>query len=329
MILSYPYITARAANKHSTMTEHIEKITTQDIDVTQLAKGETSIVFQRHGKYNRDPAADDAGSISRENAAELYEHNKEFFDRLVRQGDIYILFVSSDTQYAGKGHRSLETAQVAQDAATESLIEAGLDPGEHIINLNPAYSTARHEQTDQDIRPMVGLREPQIFNPDDVAYMQTLQEKYGYADEDAKAGLSPKAWAMHEMDTEVEARRQTNAEGEEDLIARTDMSLAVLERYARIWHAAHPGKRLIIWAASHYDTISPLIKRVDGTLRNADGTLSDAYQPVDYGGGISIRIPAQPEGDVSLERRAGKQAKVSFGKTATRHSVTRLHQPKY
>ena len=36
------------------------------------------------------------------------------------------------------------------------------------------------------------------------------------------------------------------------------MSLRVLERYARLFHAKNPDKKLVIWAASHYDTISPL-----------------------------------------------------------------------
>lgn len=311
------------------MSEKPQKVELQDIITPQLHEGETSIVFQRHGKYSRDRTADDAGSISAESAEQMRAHEKELFDDLFKQDDVYVMFVSSDTQYAGKGHRSLETAQVAQDAAIEAIVEAGLDPNERIINLNPDFATARHDETNQDVRPMVGMREPQIFHPDDAAYMKFLQEKYGYADEESKTGLSPAAWGAHEMDAEPEARQETGAEGQEALIARTEKSLAILERYARIWHANNPGKRLVIWAASHYDTINPIVKKVDGTLRNDDGQLSDAYQPVDYGGGVVINIPADVDTERTLERRDGSSKSLEFGKIAARNSVTKLNQPKF
>jgi len=311
------------------MTEKTQKVELEDIVTPELHVGETSIVFQRHGVYNRDINAVDAGSISPESAEQMKKHEREFFDKLLQQEDVYVFFVSSDTQYGGKGHRSLETAQVAQDAAVEAMLDADIDPQERIINLNPSFATSRHEETDQDIRPLAGIREPQIFNPDDAAYLKHLQENHGYADEEAKAGLSPKAWAMHEMDAEPEARLKTGAEGQEDLIARTENSLAVLERYARVWHASNPGKRLVIWAASHYDTINPLVKKVDGTLRNDDGSLSDAYQQVDYGGGVVINLPADPESQKTLERRDGNLKPVEFGKAATKASMTGLNQPKF
>lgn len=311
------------------MTERAEKITLEDINTPQLGTGETSIVFQRHGVYNRDRTAENAGSVTPESAAQMHDHDKKFFDELLKQDDVHVLFVSSDTQYAGKGYRSLETAQIAQDAAIEAMLDADIDPKERIINLNPEYKTARHDETDQDIRPMAGIREPQIFNPADVAYLEHLQETHGYADEAGKAGLSPKAWAIHEMDGAQEARLKTGAEGQEDLIARTEKSLAILERYARIWHANNPGKRLVIWSASHYDTINPLVKKVDGTLRNEDGSLSDAYQPVDYGGGVLINIPTSPESQKTLERRSDNLKPVEFGKAATKGSMTGLNQPRF
>lgn len=311
------------------MSEKAEKITLEDIITPNLKVGETSIVFQRHGVYNRDISADTAGSITPESSAEMHDHDRKFFDDLLKQDGVHVLFVSSDTQYGGKGHRSLETAQVAQDAAIEAMLDADIDPKERIINLNPAYMTARHDETDQDIRPIAGIREPQIFNPADVSYLEHLQKNHGYADEAAKVGLAPKAWAMHEMDAEPEARLKTGAEGQEELIARTEKSLSLLERYARIWHANNPGKRLVIWTASHYDTVNPLVKKVDGTLRNEDGSLSDAYQPVDYGGGVLINIPASPEAEITLERRGDNVKPVEFGKVATKGSMTRLNQPKF
>ncbi|MGB4768680.1 MAG: hypothetical protein WBP22_05495 [Candidatus Saccharimonas sp.] len=310
------------------MYEKPHKIEISDIRVPVIEFGGTAIVFQRHGKYNRNKDADNAGSITDQSAEEMYAYDKLFFDEILEQEDVYILFASSDTQYAGKGHRSMETAQIAQDAAVDAMSRAGVDSAERIININPAFKTARYEDTDQDIRPIVGLREPQIFNPRDTQYLAHLQTQYGYADEEAKIGLSPKAWAMHEMDTEKRARELTGAEGQEELIARTKKSLAMIERYAKIWHANNPGKRLLVWVASHYDTISPVVKEARGTLRNEDGTLSDAYQPVDYGGGVVIAISPEDGKERSLAF-LDTSLPLHLGGGAVSSSVMALNQPKH
>jgi hypothetical protein len=313
-----------------------QKIEKEDILLPELMPGETSIVFQRHGKYNRDPSAENAGSISQDSASELYVYDKAQFDKLFAQDDAYVLFVSSDTQYAGKGYRSLETAQVAQDAAVESLENAGLNPSERILNFNPDFKIAPHLETFQAIRPLAGIREPQIFNPRDGEYLNHLQETHGYADLESKTGLAPEAWDAHEQDSEKEVRETTDAESEDELINRTKKTLAILEKYARVWHASNPDRRLVIWAASHYDTLSPLVKEVDGVLRNEDGTLSNAFQPIDYGGGVVINIPQSSEDDVTLARRASERL-LELGHTAAaRHligkditSPTKLGQTKY
>lgn len=315
--------------------EH-SKIEKEDIIIPELDAGETSIVFQRHGKYDRNRDSETAGSVTPESAEELFAYEKNLFDDVFQQENVYVLFTSSDTQFAGKGFRSLETAEVAQKAAVESLQAAGLDPGERIINFNPNFSTARHDETDQDIRPLAGIREPQIFNPRDVDYITHLQEKHGYGDEEAKTGISGKAWAFHEFDGEKEVRETTGAEGEEELINRTKKTLAILERYARVWHANNPDKRLVIWAASHYDTISPIVKEVNGVARDKDGELADVLQAVDYGGGVVINVPASAENYTSLARRASKRVLKLGQEAATTPlegkdipSPTKLNQPRF
>lgn len=309
------------------MTEKPHKIEQQDIIVPSIGKGETAVVFQRHGKYIRDRDAENAGSLYEDNAEVVQQADEEWFQELLSSPQAreitYFLFVSSDTQYAGKGFRSLETGQLAQDAAKKVMLELGIDANEHIINFNDNFKIARSDETDQDIRPLPGIREPDIFNPDDAAYIHHLQETHGYADEYNKTGISPKGWAFHEMDAEKAKRETTGAEGQEDLIDRTKASLAVLERYARVWHVNNPDKKLVIWATSHYDTINPLVKEIDGCLRENDGSLADTYQPVDYGGGIVLKFPSR-EGDITVETRKHQGEKIDIGRVATRKSVTRL-----
>ena len=111
--------------------------------------------------------------------------------------------------------------------------------------------------------------------------------------------LTPKAWAMHEMDADKEMREEFGAEGVHDIVDRTKKSLAIMERYARIFHANNPGKKLIIWASSHYDTLSPLTK-------DATGTDFGDYLPVDYGAGVTIELKngQEPSFEVAGEKVA-------------------------
>lgn len=313
------------------MTErNPHKIEQADIVVPKLSQGETAVIFQRHGKYNRDRGDQDAGSLFTDDAERIKSADEQWFHDVLAEGaqDTYVLFVSSDTQYAGKGHRSLETGQLAQDAAVHVMKERGIDANEHILNLKADFSVAYSQDTGQSIRPMSGIREPDIFNPADKSYLVFLQQKYGYADEEAKTGLTPAGWAAHEMDVEKVERLKTGAEGQQDLIDRTKKSLYILERYARVWHANNPGKKLVIWATSHYDTVNPLVKEIDGQLKNDDGTFADTYQPVDYGGGIVLKFSASIEG-ARIQTRVHHGVRIGLGNVATRQSVTRLGLPKY
>jgi len=277
----------------------IPKIEKQDIAAPIIESGGTAIVLQRHEKYNRDRTAEDAGSINIDAAELARERDLEFFRDVVSQevdgSEVMVLFVSSDTQYADRGRRSLETAQLAQDAASELFISLGIDPNERIINFNPDFSTSKNSPTDQDIRPMKGLREPQIF--DTPAYIDHLKAKYG-SEDGPGAGLSQAAWAAHESDTESKVREELGAEGVHDIVDRTKQSIRILERYSKAFHAANPNKRLVIWADSHYDTISPLVK-------DATNTSFDEYVPVDYGAGVVMNI-APGSREVKLEAQSEK-----------------------
>ncbi len=296
----------------------IPKVEKTDIKAPEIKAGGTAIVFQRHEKYNRDRSAEDAGSISAESAEITRQNDAIFFEDLITQEqsdgvETVVLFVSSDTQYAGKGYRSMETGQLAQDAAMDVFIEAGIDPAERIINFNPDFSTSDFDATGQAIRPMKGMVEPKIFD-DTPDFVKDLGRKYNppevQADIDARrtdVQLSPQAFGAYEADEPgvQELREIHGAEGVHDIVDRTKKSLRVLERYSRIFHAMNPNKRLVIWATSHYDTISPLVK-------DATGAEFSEYVPVDYGAGVVIDI-APGGGEVTLEAQGARVA-LNLGK---------------
>lgn len=269
------------------------KITKENLKTPALEKDGTAIVFQRHEKYDRSIDSQTSGSLSPESARAAYDTAKAFFTELIDQGDpqdIMILFTSSDTQYNAKGHRSIETADQAQQAAINALNEAGLDPMQHIINLNSDFKTRRFEATDSDARPIKQIREPKIFE-ESPEYIHYLQEKYGAADEITtpegemrRIGLSPAAFEAHESDAEKEVRETLDAEGVYDILDRTKKAIDLQQRYAEWFHEANPGKKLVIWSASHYDTISPFVK-------DATETPFTEFVGVDYGAGIVLNIP--------------------------------------
>jgi hypothetical protein len=285
----------------------IEKIEKKDIHAPRLNIGSSAIVFQRHEKYERNPESDIAGSLIPDVIDEAKARDKEFFDDLLSEddgSDTMVLFVSSDTQYANNGYRSMETAQIAQDAAVEAMEELGIDPSINIINFNPDFKTDRFDATNQSVRPDKNIREPQIFESMD--YVKYLKTKYGSDD-----ALSPQAWGIHEMDGEKEKREEFGAESVYDMADRTKKSLSILGRYAKVFHAHNPDKKLIIWAASHYDTISPFVKQ-------STNTGFDQYVPVDYGAGIVIELAKDKEPSFEAQ---GKRVVVNLGNVATKSNL--------
>ncbi len=313
------------------MAETISKVEKTDIEAPIIEAGGTAIVFQRHEKYDRTKDVETTGSITPEGAMDTKARDLEFFSEILGHdddGETMVLIVSSDTQYGGKGRRSMETAQLAQDAAVEAMNELGIDPNERIINFNSSFRTKGLEATGQAIRPMGGIVEPKMFdeNPE---FVRELGRRFNPAElqEDIEARrtdvqLSPRAFAMYEEDIpEVEEMREQfgvdgkPVEGVHDIVDRTKDSLAILERYARMFHARNPGKRLVIWASSHYDTISPLVKEV-----TAQGF--DAYVPVDYGAGVVIEVPPKEKGGETTLKAQGIRVALELGKKAFDEIVT-------
>lgn len=282
----------------------ISKIEKEDIKAPHLQVGSSAIVFERHERYVTDADAETAGSLIEDDAEAAFERDAEFFREVFEQDTEHdktmILFISSDTQYAGKGYRSIETAQVAQGAAVQALEELGINPNERIVNLNPHFSTSEFHPSDQadpiPIRPDPRLREPQIFATPE--YVEFLMNKYNKK-EDGAYRLSTKAWAAHEMDAERTKREELGAESVYDVLYRTKTSLAIIERYSRIFHANNENTKLIIWVDSHYDTISPLVK-------DAAKIGFDKFLPVDYGAGVVIEL--EPEKGAALNVRGRKIA---------------------
>lgn len=245
-----------------------------EIRPRNIALGGTEVVLQRHGKYIRDKDNPDAGGLTQEAIQLETESAERYFSELIasipesERNSISVLFVSSDTSYANSGRRSYQTTEVAQQVAEQLFQENGI----HLLNiLNISPSSINKGAP----IPMRTLREPQMFDksPDFISFMK---EKYG--------DLDQSFWIAFEEDVEREARLEMGAEGPDEISDRMKAALRMLIQYSETFHSETPNSRLIIWAGTHYDTISPFVKR--------DVLHRDKSTPVlvDYGGGIVIDI---------------------------------------
>lgn len=260
------------------------KIETKDIQSVPPEVGGTSIILQRHGKYERSKESPKVGSLTEEGEEAVYTSGKDFFARLLEdipeseRKNVDFLILASDTQYEGGGRRSMETADQIMKALKEELKDFDLDENQ-ILNISGNIAGEGNP------RATSKLREPQMFNnsPD---FVNFLKEKYG--------DLGLDFWIAFEEDKEKEAREKMGAEGPDEITDRMQRMVEVLSRYSSFYHKKHPEKRLVIWAASHYDTISPYVKR------EVFGTGKETPLGVDYGAGISIHLDKQGKGKVRI-----------------------------
>lgn len=260
-----------------------DRITTDEIQVHVPEIGGTEIVLQRHGKYIRDIEDPFSGSLEPASERAQEQLGLDFMTKFIEgipeaeRDQFDVLIVASDTQYEGGGRRSHETAEAVWEGMAGALANAGLDNGRIINVVQPVQGLDGQETTGvPQVEPR--LREPQMLANEQ--FRNFLAEKY--------KDQTVKFWIAFEEDWHAEERVAAGAEGPDDIADRTLEALNTLKDFALEYHQTNPGRRLLIWAASHYDTISPLVK-----MKLAGGTKEDVL-PVDYGAGISIDV--DPEG---------------------------------
>lgn len=246
----------------------------------------TAIILQRHEEYIRDKEDTKAGSLTEEAVQRTKNEAKSITERLLQQlspdqrNTLDVMVVASDTQYYKGGKRSIETAEKVIEGVQDLFSGQGINQN-HLLNNTPL--------------PTSELGEPKIFlnSPEFVKFME---EKYG---------TSKEFWIAYETEAEKETRLKLGAEGPIEMADRLANFLASLARHAKAYHNANPGRRLMIWVVSHYDTISPFVKKYVAKMSQNENLT------VDYGAGIAIDIKKSGEASTLIE---GKSYQFSFSR---------------
>jgi len=269
----------------------IEKIEVKDIQPKIPELGGTTIVLQRNAKDDRRLNSTDIGALEVEAAEQVKFSAKVFFDKIFEgltekeRLSVDVMIVASDTTLITPGgiisphKRAVETADRVIVGLKESMSGFSLSE-QQFLNSSATQDGGVIEVS--ELRDLLMVRESPEF-------MAFLVEKYG-------SGME--FWDAYENDTEKETRLKMGAEGPEEIADRVNHALSLQTQIAREYHLANPSRRLIIWAVSHYDSISPFIKK------HVTGTDLKKYLPVDQGAGITIEI--NKDGAASCDLREQK-----------------------
>lgn len=254
-----------------------ETIKNTDIRSEVPTIGGTVIIVQRHEDYIRAEGTPMLGHLEEQAAVRARDQSEKIFGEIMCQipekerGAVGVLVVASDTK-RGTGQRCIETAQETMAGINKVLDENGLSESQLLNTQEGRF------RGDKGPRPTTGIREPKIFT-NSPEFVKFLTEKYG-------TGKS--FWQAFEEDTEEAKRKEMGAEGPWELAERLDKFINALARYSDAYHRENSGNRLVVWVVTHYDIISPYVKRYLAEIGK------EKYIPINYGAGFSINI--RPDG---------------------------------
>lgn len=310
----------------------IEKITRRDAIAPPPEVDGTLMILRRHGDYQKDSTQENPGSLKKSweemFAKESLEQLRAMIEAIpeVERSSVDFLSVASPTEVFG-GQRSMETAQIEIGNVERLMAEYGI-PTTNFLNTHENIRTdiknartAEHKKDGAQPRASADIEHPRALH-DSPEFIEpildsvlseeqragaTYEEKLNFLYRDGK--VAQRFWQLYEDDEFAERRKQLGAEGPLEMANRFAHHLDVLNRFARKYHAKHPGRRLIILGASHYDTLTTYVKN------HVAGMDQKTYLPVDFGGGIGISI--RPDG-TATSTIAGQEFPITFQTTGSR-----------
>ena len=260
----------------------IEVIEVNEIEPIVPEQDGTVLVLQRNAKDDREEGSATFGAILPEQAGATKNSAKDHFNAIfaelgpdeARNLDVMVLAgdatLTMETGQTSEHKRAVETAQLVIAGVLESFEENGIGRNQ--------FLNAHEEESDARAFEVTELKDLKMMeeSPEFVRY---LVDKHGTGKE---------FWVTYEADLEKEKRLEMGVEGPEDIANRVNHFMSILAQTAEHHHKSNPGRRLVIWADSHYDSISPYVKQHIAGREGED--FLNAYCPIDYGAGVSITI---------------------------------------
>ncbi|OGE31667.1 hypothetical protein A2631_00780 [Candidatus Daviesbacteria bacterium RIFCSPHIGHO2_01_FULL_44_29] len=278
----------------------VERVTITDLRPVTPERGGSVLVLQRNAKDkdNRKLPKDspDFGKLDAGEPEATQAQSKEFFDQIFAEltpeerSTVDILIVGADTTLNMPDGRT-------------SPHKRGFDTAEHVLtgvqDAMKEFSVAQAQLLNKLGKPIEltsGRLKDLKMMEDSPEFVQFLVNKYGSGQE---------FWNAYESDVEKETRTRMKAEGPVEIADRVGQYMGTLDNAMKLYHQSHPGRRAIVWAVSHYDSISPFLKQ------KVTGQPLEDYLPVDNRGGVVFNI--KPSGESSTQVQ-GQSYQVNLAK---------------
>jgi hypothetical protein len=268
----------------------IKEIGLEELEINAPNPGESLFVLQRNIRDNRKKGENlEIGQLLPGSKIEVQVDMSKKIEwaieslRPEERKSVDFLVVASDTtlrtpdpEIKSEHKRSVETAEVVIECIKSALNRFELDCNQ-LINMDgkPIENISRN------------LADLKVFE-DCPEYVEYLLKK---------SKTEAEFWERYEDDKgeDREMRLKLGAEGPSEIAERIQNYLTVLKNATKEYHKTHPGRRLIIFIETHYDTISPFVKR------NVIGKNMDEMLPVKNGGGISISVDSEGRMTTSIQ----------------------------
>jgi hypothetical protein len=272
-------------------SNEIYGITEADLRVVVPEIDGTTLVLQRNAKDERIIGAENYGALTPEAAEQAKEQAKQYFLNLFsklsdeEKKQVEILVVASDAtlvtpEEINSSHkRASETAEMVMSGIREAMREAGVEERQ-LLNESDEFAEFAEVKGPIEFRQLEALK----MLSESPEFVEHLKQKYGTVKE---------FWIEFEKDTDKDVRQEMGAEGVHGIAERMRDFLGLLMEGAKERHQQETGKRLIIWAVSHYDAISPFVKT---KILNRPAT---DYLPINGAAGLTLDI--SPDGSIKTE----------------------------
>ncbi|MFA5987541.1 MAG: hypothetical protein WC797_02740 [Candidatus Paceibacterota bacterium] len=259
------------------MKEKFYSVSLNDLSLRLPEIGGSLVVLQRNA------GADSGGrarSFAKETISELLKSLGES-DRT----SVDFLVVGSDPRIGVENEAhpeslvSLQTAQEVLDGVREAFHSFNLDD-KQLLN-NTAVPGGK----------IVEISEIKGWLPvkDSPELMEFLVGKAQQTGEDVAM--------LYETDAYKEERERLGVEGAKDIAARVENFLS-FSRGSTNYHAKHNNRRLIFWAVTHFDTITPYLRNILAHPAECSDIIS-----VDHLGGVVINIKNDHTATVTVQKR--------------------------